>query len=106
MVYRIAAISMTLSDLQSHSPVASLFKFSFDIIDYDRKISFLKGINVIPLKNEILAGHSHDISKNKDSSGDEIANANFFTRHRTCRGQRLRPLKGLPNFYYKYLCYA
>ena len=28
----------------------------------------------------------------------------LFTRHRTCRGQRLRPLNGLPNFYYRYLC--
>jgi len=42
---------------------------------------------------------------NNNSSGDEIANVNFSTRHRTCRGQRLRPLNGLPNFYYKYLCY-
>ena len=41
---------------------------------------------------------------NKISSGDEIANVNFFTRHRTCRGQRLCPLNELPNFYYKYLC--
>ena len=29
---------------------------------------------------------------NKNSSGDEIANVNFFLQHRTCRGQRLRPL--------------
>jgi len=29
---------------------------------------------------------------NKNSSGDEIANVNFLRRHRTCRGQRLRPL--------------
>ena len=36
----------------------------------------------------------------KNSSGDEIANANFLRRHRTCRGQRLRPLNRLPNFYY------
>ena len=28
----------------------------------------------------------------KNSSGDEIANVNFFLSHRTCRGQRLRPL--------------
>jgi len=28
----------------------------------------------------------------KNSSGDEIANVNFFTTSRTCRGQRLRPL--------------
>ena len=28
----------------------------------------------------------------KNSSGDEIANVNFFLQHRTCRGQRLRPL--------------
>ena len=28
----------------------------------------------------------------KSSSGDEIANVNFFLQHRTCRGQRLRPL--------------
>jgi len=29
----------------------------------------------------------------KNSSEDEIANVNFFSRrHRTCRGQRLRPL--------------
>jgi len=33
-------------------------------------------------------------------SGDEIANANFLRRHRTCRGLRLRPLNRLPNFYY------
>jgi len=39
-----------------------------------------------------------------NSSGDEIANVNFSQRHRTCRGQRLRPLNGLHNFYYKYLC--
>ena len=30
--------------------------------------------------------------KNKNSSGDEIANVYFFLQHRTCRGQRLRPL--------------
>ena len=29
---------------------------------------------------------------NKNSSGDEIANVNFFLQYRTCRGQRLRPL--------------
>ena len=29
---------------------------------------------------------------NKNSSGDEIANVNFFLQHRTCKGQRLRPL--------------
>jgi len=40
----------------------------------------------------------------KNSSGDEIANVNFFTRRPTCGGQRLCPLIGLPNFYYKYLC--
>ena len=28
---------------------------------------------------------------NKNSSGDEIENVNFL-KHRTCRGQRLRPL--------------
>ena len=28
----------------------------------------------------------------KNSSGDEIANVNFFLQHHTCRGQRLRPL--------------
>jgi len=34
-------------------------------------------------------GHHPD----KNSSGDEIANVNFFLRrHRTCRGQRLYPL--------------
>ena len=25
----------------------------------------------------------------------------LFTRHRICKGQRLRPLNGLPNFYCK-----
>jgi len=43
---------------------------------------------------------------NKNSSGDEIANVNFLRRHRTCTGQRLRPLNRLPNFDYKYLCRA
>jgi len=28
----------------------------------------------------------------KNSSGDEIANVNFFLQDRTCTGQRLRPL--------------
>jgi len=42
----------------------------------------------------------------KNSSRDEIANVTFLRRHRTCTGQRLRPLNRLPNFYYKYLCYA
>ena len=28
----------------------------------------------------------------------------FLRRHRTCRGQRLRQLNRLPNFYYNYLC--
>jgi len=32
------------------------------------------------------------VNMNKNSSGDEIANVNFFLQHRTCRGQRLRPL--------------
>jgi len=41
---------------------------------------------------------------NNNSSGNEIANVNFFARHRTCTGQHLRPLNRLPNFYYKYLC--
>ena len=27
-----------------------------------------------------------DSMTNKNSSGDEIANVNFFTRHRPCRG--------------------
>jgi len=31
-------------------------------------------------------------TEDKNSSGDEIANVNFFLQHRTCRGQRLRPL--------------
>ena len=31
----------------------------------------------------------------KNSSGDEIANVNLFLQHRTCRGQRLRPLNEL-----------
>ena len=42
-----------------------------------------------------------DYKGDKNSSGDEIANVNFFTRHHTCRGQPLCPLNGLPNFYYK-----
>jgi len=29
---------------------------------------------------------------NKNSSEDEIANVNILRRHRTCRGQSLRPL--------------
>jgi len=37
----------------------------------------------------------------KNSSGDEIANVNFFLRrHRICTAQRLRPLNRLPIFYY------
>jgi len=36
---------------------------------------------------------------NKNSSGDEIANVNFLRRHRTDRGQFLRPLNRLPNYY-------
>jgi len=35
----------------------------------------------------------------RNSSGDEIANVNFLRQHRTCRGQRLRKLNPLPNFY-------
>jgi len=38
-------------------------------------------------------------NKTRNSSGDEIANANFLRRHRRCIGQRLRPLNRLPNFY-------
>jgi len=34
----------------------------------------------------------YDTLKYKNSSGDEIANVNFFLQYRTCRGQRLRPL--------------
>jgi len=30
-------------------------------------------------------------------------NVNFLQRHRTRRGQRLRPLNRLPNFYYNYV---
>ena len=39
-------------------------------------------------------GCFHDccLSENKNSSGDEIANVNFLRQHRTCRGQRPRPL--------------
>jgi len=37
---------------------------------------------------------------NKNSSGDEVSNVNFLRRHRTCRGQRLRPLNRLPNLYW------
>jgi len=44
---------------------------------------------------------------NKNSSGDELANVNFFyddnihvERQHTCRGQRLRPLNRLANFYF------
>ena len=61
----------------------------------------------------IIARHSSDGRQpnfaawyekwNKNSSADEIANVNFLRRHRTCRGQRLRPLNRLPNCYYKYL---
>jgi len=29
MAYRIAAVAMTLNDLQSHSPTASLFTWNF-----------------------------------------------------------------------------
>jgi len=41
--------------------------------------------------------------KTRNSSGDEIANVNFFPRHCTCRGQRLRPLNRLPNHYKVYM---
>jgi len=37
----------------------------------------------------------------KSSSEDEIANVNVLRRHRTCRGQSLRPLNWVPNFYCK-----
>jgi len=33
---------------------------------------------------------------NKNSSVDEIAKVNILRRHRTCRGQRLRPVNRLP----------
>ena len=36
----------------------------------------------------------YQLSYNKNSSGDEIANVNFLRRHRTCRGQRLRRPNG------------
>jgi len=36
----------------------------------------------------------------QNSSEDEIANVNFLRRRRTCRGQRLRTLNWVPNFYY------
>ena len=39
---------------------------------------------------------------NKNSSEDEIANVNVLRRHRACRGQSLRPLNWVPNFYYNY----
>jgi len=43
--------------------------------------------------------------QNKNSSADEIANVTFLRRHRTCRGQRLRPLNRLPNYTTtKYIC--
>jgi len=35
----------------------------------------------------------------KSSSEDEIANVNVLRRHRRCRGQSLRPLKWVPDFY-------
>ena len=35
----------------------------------------------------------------KNSSEDEAANVNFLRRHCTCRGQQLRPLNRLPNYY-------
>ena len=40
--------------------------------------------------------------EDKNSSEDEIANVNVLRRHRTCRGQSLRPLNWVPNFYYNY----
>jgi len=38
-------------------------------------------------------------AKNKNSPGDKIANVNFLGQHLTCRGQHLRPMNPLPNFY-------
>jgi len=39
------------------------------------------------------------LRETRNSSRDEIGNVNFLRRRRTCRGQRLRPLNRLPNFY-------
>ena len=45
----------------------------------------------IRLKKSVkMVSVSHEIDKN--SSEDEIANVNVLRRHRTCRGQSLRPL--------------
>jgi len=52
-----------------------------------------------------LRGSDHEcelplpVKIDKSSSEDEIANVNVLRRHRTCRGQSLRPLNGVPNFY-------
>ena len=42
-----------------------------------------------------------NFTMNKSSSEDEIANVNVLRRHRTCRGQSLRPLNWVPTFYCK-----
>ena len=49
---------------------------------------------------DILLCRRQQHAVNKNSSGDEIENVNFLRWHRVCRGQRLRPLNRLPNFYY------
>jgi len=49
-----------------------------------------------------LLQHIYELLYYKNSSEDEIANVNVLRRHRTCRGQSLRPLNWVANFYYNY----
>ena len=60
---------------------------------------------LVGLKGRKTAQHKslkkcrHKQNSNKSSSEDEIVNVKVL-RHRTCRGQSLRPLNWVPNFYY------
>jgi len=68
-----------------------------NVMEFDLKRDFKSSVACIRLHVYFLICLSLSLSLylNKNSSGDEIANVNFFLQHRTCRRQRLRPLNEL-----------
>jgi len=78
--------------------------------------SFMAGANSIMCNIASWAGNScvpwtwcsnNEMNRNKIQELIRRWNSKhelFLRWHRTCRGQRLRPLNRLPNFYYNYLC--
>jgi len=106
------------AQIQSNSELAKVccdfFRFLFFQFCYQRNTFWLK--NNISTRSRFLFGYVSTQKlfrqslflifflqsmpcSNKSSSEDEIANVNVLRRHRTRRGQSLRPLNWVPNFY-------